>query len=339
VSVPNASIINFRRGQDVAGLSFTGLGEDGNVNLFSVSSTNVIADVTGYFTGNPNDDEGVHPVACENIKQFNPRTVTGWNTTVLRDRTGVHPDVVIGVAFGLIVGNCDFVAVSSYNRDDGSYRIDRYSLGGRLIGNITPHIVYWSAAWSPDGRYLFTTEGFSGTVPNPNARTVYRTDVYTGDRTLIYDAKANTIRNIENVGSTGRILHITIGSPTTAYTEYLLNLDNSQLTAVKTPGVHPYRISLSPDGLLLTLGEIFPGGFAGPITTCLVSATVDNCTQVSGVWSTFTPQNELFVIDQYGHATKYNLLSPNGTFQNDTGKAFPSDPYDGYTYFPTYALV
>jgi hypothetical protein len=340
VGVPTASNLNFRRGQDVAGLSFAGLGANGKVNVFSVSATNIIADVAGYFTGTPIADQGVHPIACENMMQFNPRG-SGSQKVVVRDRTGRREDIVMDVGgYGQIVGNCDFVAVVRYSVGT-TPRIDRYSLGGRLMATITPSSAYSYLTWSPDGRFLFTAEE-TGPVSNINARYVYQTDVYTGERKLVFDGKDYVIRTIENFGPTGRLLHITTASatrPFASFVEHFLDVDTSEIKEVKTSGVNPYRFALSPNGLLLTAAEVFPSGFSGPISTCLIPVASQTCTQVTGFWSTYTPQNELFVEFYSDQALTYDLIGPDGSFQNDIGKPFPVDASSSYTYFPTYALV
>jgi hypothetical protein len=337
VGVPNASNLNFRRGQDVAGLSFAGLGANGKVNVNSVSATNIIADVAGYFTGTPIADQGVHPMACENMMQFNPRN----GGLIVRDRTGRRQDIVMDVGGdGQIVGNCDFVAVVRYSVG-AIPRIDRYSLGGRLMATITPGSAYLYLTWSPDGRFFFTAEERSP-LSNVNARYVYQTDVYTGERKLVFDGKDYVIRAIENFGPTGRLLHITTASatkPFASFVEHFLDVDTGEIKVVTTSGVNPHRFALSPNGLLLTDAEVFPSGFSGPISTCLIPVPSQTCTQVIGFWSTYTPQNELFVEFYSGQAMTYDLVRPDGSFQNDIGKPFPVDASSSYTYFPTYALV
>lgn len=198
VGVPNASNLNFRRGQDVAGLSFAGLGANGKVNVLSVSATNIIADVAGYFTGNPIADEGIHPMACENMMSIT-RDDGATGSVLIRDRTGAQADLVVvtdlrAKGASMIIGNCDFVAIAQGNAD-GSIRIDRVSLGGRTMGNIVSAVANTIDAWSPDGRYVFTAEGFATTASSylNAARYIYRTDSYTGERVLLLDVRSNAI--------------------------------------------------------------------------------------------------------------------------------------------------
>jgi hypothetical protein len=340
VGVPNASNLNFRRGQDVAGLSFAGLGANGKINVNSVSATNIIADVAGYFTGKPIADQGIHPMACQNMMRVWPRP---WDKVYLRDRTGHQQDIVMDPRGGSIrvVGNCDYlVGASDDPTSTGS--LARYSFSGRFMGNI-PSGPYRSATLSPDGRYWFTAEDFEQSFnlyDENNARYIYRTDVYSGERTLAYDAGNRQISGIDSVGPTGRLLHITTGSARAGFSETLLNLDNNQSVPIAT-GPNPHWVSQSPSGLLITVGEIRLGtsGDNGPTATCLTSAPT-TCKTLDGVWSTFTPQNELMVIDRNGLAVLYNLLSRDGDFRNDIGTPIPLNPLlDGYPSFPTYALV
>jgi hypothetical protein len=343
VIVPNASNLNFGRGRDVAGLSFAGLGADGKINLTSVSATNIIADVSGYFTGTPIPDQGIHPMACEDMMSVWPRP---WDKVYIRDRTGAHADIVMDLhgGYGQLTENCDYFGIGYSSSETGESRMDRYSFTGRLMGTAT-FGPYLSASLSPDSRYLFTAEDFERPTriyDGNNARYIYRTDVYTGERTQVYDAGARTIQGIDSVGPTGRLLHITAGSSDKGFVETLLNLDTKRSVPV-IMGPNPHWVSQSPNGLLLTVGEIRLGtsGDNGGIVTCFNNTpSMTTCHAVEGVWSTFTPQNELMVIDRDGRALLYNLLTQDGQYQYDGGTPIPLDPVvDGYPFFPTYALV
>jgi hypothetical protein len=220
VAVPDASNVNFGRGQTVAGLAFTRLGANGAISLSSYASTNLIGDVSGYFTGPPAPDQGVHPTLCENLMQVT-RDDGATNTVLLRDRTGRNADITIasGVSDGNISPNCDHVIVTRDNAD-GTQQVDRYTLGGHRNNVVNQSLDTSSLSLSPDGHYLHTTEGID---THGLARYVYRTDVYTGLRSLMFDAKSNLIWNVAAVDRTSTSVRISAVSATTPFADYLLS--------------------------------------------------------------------------------------------------------------------
>jgi hypothetical protein len=337
--VPNASNVNFRRGQDVAGLSFAGLGANGKVNLLSVSSTNVIADVAGYFTGVPIADQGVHPMACEDMMQIT-RVDGATHSIVVRDRTGVHADITIATGLptrsgGQIMGTCDFVAIYAGNAD-GTTRVERYSFGGRRMGVIAPSITFSARTWSPDGKYLFTTEDFSttGTMAYA-ARTIYRTNVYTGERVLLHDAKANVMWDIENFGSTGSVLYLSATSATSGYGQYFVNTATGEVTMLPSTNLNVYKQAVSPDGSLF----VFANRVDANNSTIAVCLGNGSCAQFSGVWADFTAQNELVVFHKNTLPTVYHVVSANGAISVDGGTDIPLSANEFAPWFATYALV
>ena len=106
-AVPNASNVNFLPGQTVPNLVVAPVGEDGKVDFFnsSTGSTQVIADVTGYFLGGTPTDPGTF-VSTAPTRQLDTINGTGVshagavaaNSSVSFATAGVAPVPASGVA-------------------------------------------------------------------------------------------------------------------------------------------------------------------------------------------------------------------------------------------------
>jgi hypothetical protein len=320
VAVPDASNVNFGRGQTVAGLAFTRLGANGAISLSSYASTNFIGDVSGYFTGPPAPDQGVHPTLCENLMQVT-RDDGATNSVLLRDRTGHNPDIVIatGVATGEIAPNCDYVAVISHNSDQTN-RIDRYSLGGRKSSAVAASIKYNSRILSADGKQIYTAEGLGA---SGLAQTVFSTDVYTGQRRLITDVKGEVIFNLENVDRSGATLRVSAPSATTPFADYLLTLWNGQLSGEQHPGARFVQQIVAPNNGATATLSVDANNTTATATVCR-----STCQSFAGVdFIQFTPQDELVVFYSNGIATvyaaPYNVGVPLALASNEIDASFP----------------
>jgi hypothetical protein len=327
VSVPNASNVNFSRGQTVAGLAFTRLGANGAANLFSFASTNVIADVSGYFTGPPSPDEGVHPTRCENLMQVT-RDDGSSNSVLLRDRTGHNPDITIasGVSDGNIAPTCDYIAVVSDNSDN-SQRIERYSFAGRKMNVIAPSVDYTAITISANGHYVFTAEGIGA---NGLARYVYLNDAYTGARGPIVDMKANIVWGIDLVDRTSNFLRVGAVSATTPFADYLVPSRGGSSVEI-SPEQHPsgrfLQQIVAPNSAVTATLTVDANNLTATAKVCSAS-----CYSIASAESIlFTPQDELVAMLSSGSAVIYKPATSSST-------ALPLAANEIGISFPTYAL-
>jgi hypothetical protein len=126
IAPPDASNLNYTRGTDVAGLSITRVGANGNLNVSSYAGTHLIADIAGWFTGAPAADGGYEPTKCENLVVFT-RDEGQTNSIMIEDRTSNEPAVEIAggvVGYAVIAPHCEYVLIA-HSDSNGAYQLTR----------------------------------------------------------------------------------------------------------------------------------------------------------------------------------------------------------------------
>ncbi len=181
---PLVSNLNYQESGTVAGFALPRLGAGGTLNLVSRAQTEVIVDVSGYFTGETAPATAPAPVECADLMGYlyHAAGLANAGDTVelwMRDLADQRTDWLLdpAVTFYKIAPGCQYaiVAKPSPTVPDALaiYRIDT------LAEASTPILISdgwgWAgAAFTPDARWIYLYAGSSGDIGSVvavNART------------------------------------------------------------------------------------------------------------------------------------------------------------------------
>lgn len=245
VPVPNASNLNFVRDRNAAGLSLSRLGANGNLNLYSYSTAQVIADIAGWFTGAPAADGGFRPTKCENLFSYYRDDGNGQYSVVVADRTkpGVEHVVARGEVGGRIAQRCEYVLIFRPGPDAESTAISRVDvLGTQLERPIIGSLVYDTSNPSASGDVWYFLDGATSTKLN---RRLLQLDVRSGVVSVMYDSKGNGLYDVSDVSPDGNTIYLTGDVGDGAIRPLRYTVSTGRVEVVGADWAH--SIDISPD--------------------------------------------------------------------------------------------
>jgi hypothetical protein len=250
VGVPDASNLNFRRSDDVAGLALTRLGANGNLNLYSYSTTEVIVDIAGWFTGQPAADGGFRPTKCENLMQFIRDEGNNQRSVRVSDFVNARGDswtVASGSVGGRIAQRCEYVFLFRSNPDGRTAAISRIDVLGRQPEHpVTPALSFDTFQPSASGQHLFYLDG--GTETRLSRR-IMKIDVMTGVSSVVWDSQSYGLYDLTDVSPDGQWLYFTAETSDGRVGPSRINLVNGTRAAVSAGWAHDYEISPNGDAV------------------------------------------------------------------------------------------
>jgi hypothetical protein len=201
IAPPDASNLNYTRGTDVAGLSITRVGANGNLNVSSYAGTHLIADIAGWFTGAPAADGGYKPTKCENLVVFT-RDDGQTNSILVKDRTSAAPPKVIAtgvLGFAIIAPHCEYVLIADSD-NAGSYQLTRIDpLGTQSEKIITTKTASYDYVISPDGKSIYSRDTTASLVS---------IDAQSGAQTTFLASRVNRNYAPHDISPDGRYLDV-----------------------------------------------------------------------------------------------------------------------------------